>query len=139
MTVSDGILAKAISAQAERQGKTAGIHIKVDTGMSRLGISPGSVVELAKGIGKPPGLRIAGVYTHLATAAELNMTLAQDQLRRFREVIWEFNSEQIEYGLAHTANSAAIMTLPSGYGIGQPGTILYGQYPSAHIPPAGWT
>ena len=63
------------------------------------------------------------------------MTLSRDQLRRFREVIWQLDSEHIDYGIAHAANSAAIISFPeSHYGMVRPGTILYGQYPSAHVP-----
>ncbi len=134
-TVSDISLARAISDRAANLRRLARIHIKVDTGMSRLGAAPEAAVELAREVSELPGVRLAGVYTHLATAAERNLAFAREQLRRFREVVSRLDSELIDYGVAHAANSAAILRLPeSHYGMVRPGTILYGQYPSAHVP-----
>lgn len=135
MTVSDIGLVRSISEAASKMGTTAHAHIKVDTGMGRLGVEPSEAIALVESARALPNIEIAGIYTHFATSAEPDPSNANAQLREFQVVIDQLKTRQVNYGLAHAANSAAILRLPdSHFGMVRPGTILYGQYPSTNVP-----
>lgn len=135
MTVSDIELAKAISQSAQQPEKTARIHIKIDTGMGRLGVSTDKAIRLIEEIKVLPNVIIAGVYTHCATAAEQSILKAQAQITAFDQVLNALKSKGIDYGLAHAANSAAILRMQEAHlDLVRPGTLLYGQYPSQFVP-----
>ncbi|HVM02908.1 MAG TPA: alanine racemase, partial [Acidimicrobiales bacterium] len=108
-----------------------GVHLKVDTGMHRVGADPGDVPALAKGIRGAPGLRLEGLWTHLAVADDP----AQDdftatQLARFEEVRDALAGEGVVPGLLHTANSAAALAHPSArYDLVRCGIAAYGYPP----------
>jgi alanine racemase len=112
------------------------VHVKVDTGMHRLGLLPDEVVPLAQAVSALPGVRIEGVFTHFATADAADLGYALEQLRRFEQVLaaWE------EAGLprpryVHAANSAAMLRLPaSRFNLVRTGVALYGLHPSADVP-----
>lgn len=110
-------------------------HLKINTGMNRLGASPQQGVELAELAAKTASLRLEGVYSHFASAAKKNVALKQ--LAVFKGFVDELRSCGINYGLAHMANSSAVLTLPESYlDMVRPGTILYGQSPVSL--PKGW-
>ena len=135
MTVSDIGLVRSISETASKTGRTAHAHIKVDTGMGRLGADPSEAIALVEAAGAFPNIDIAGIYTHFATAAEADISGTKAQLRQFQNILAELTARRIDYGLAHAANSAAIVRLPdSHFDMVRPGTILYGQYPSTSVP-----
>lgn len=134
MTVTGLSLAHTISEAAARLGKTADVHVKVDTGMGRLGLLPAQAAATVQKIAALPNIRVAGVYTHFATAAD-NLEFARAQLDRFRGVIRSLRDAGVDFGLAHAANSAAILRLPESHlDMVRAGTILYGQYPSGRVP-----
>ncbi len=111
--------------------KTLNVHINVDTGMGRLGIPFQSAVDVIKKIAKLEKIRIDGIYTHFATSDEKDKTFANLQLRRFAEVLKKLDSENIDYGIVHAANSGAILDMPDAYfDMVRPGISLYGYYPS---------
>lgn len=135
LTVTGLTLAQSISHAAEKLGKTVRVHAKVDTGMGRLGVLPNDTGPLLKALAGLPGIEVAGIYTHFATAAEKDLGASKEQFRRFADVLGRLRSSGIDYGLAHAANSAAIIRLPEAQmDMVRPGTLLYGQYPSAHVP-----
>lgn len=135
MTVASTELARAISDAACSLGKTARVHVKVDTGMGRLGLLPGQVLPFFRDINSLPGIEVAGIYTHFAGATEKDIAPSQQQLAAFNSVLNELKSAGIGYGLAHAANSAATLRLPQSHmDMVRPGTLLYGQYPSANTP-----
>lgn len=135
MTVSDIGLMRCISETASKMDRTARVHIKADTGMGRLGATPAEAIALVESAGALPNIEIAGVYTHFATAAEPDISKCQAQLRQFHGIIEQLKASGVKYGLAHAANSAGILRLPeSHFDMVRPGTILYGQYPSASVP-----
>lgn len=135
MTISDINLAKSISESAARLGANARVQIKVDTGMGRLGVSHDQAAELIQKIHNLPNIEIAGIYTHFATAAEQSTVNSERQLTRFKQLLSNLNELGINYGIAHAANSAAILRLPESHlDMVRPGTLLYGQYPSQFIP-----
>lgn len=135
LTVGSIDLVRAISHAAVSLGKTARIHIKIDTGMGRIGLLPDQVNDFLNELPALPNITIAGIYTHFANAADQNLVFAKGQHVMFRSLIEFLKIAGPESGLAHAANSAAILRMPeSHFDMVRPGTLLYGQYPSAHVP-----
>jgi alanine racemase len=111
--------------------KKVKVHINIDTGMGRLGIRFSDAVPFIEKLCKLNFLQIEGIYTHFATSDEKDKTFAQTQLKRFRKIIEELNQKKIDYGIAHAANSGAILDMPDAYfDMVRPGISLYGYYPS---------
>lgn len=107
------------------------VHVKVDTGMNRLGVNFNEAFDFIKMLNEDSRFKVEGVFTHFASADERNKKFAYLQLKRFDELIGKLKSAKIKHGLAHTANSGAIMDLPgSYYDMVRPGCSLYGYYPS---------
>ena len=107
------------------------IHIKVDTGMNRLGIGFEEAIGFIDGFKKKKIFQIDGIYTHFACADEKDKTFTRLQLKRFEDILNKLNNDKINYGLAHAANSGAILDMPESYfDMVRPGIALYGYYPS---------
>lgn len=135
MTVTSVSLVKTISAVAVTLSKTAQIHVKVDTGMGRLGLPPSEVFDFFNAIRDLPGIEVVGIYTHYASAAEQNLAPSQMQCQRFISLLNTLKQSKVNYGIAHSANSAAILRMPDSHlDMVRSGTLLYGQYPSQHVP-----
>ena len=125
-------MAKAFDAAAEKAGKVANIHIKIDTGMSRIGFLPGekSLDEIEK-IHGLRHLRIQGMFTHFACADMRDKTHVGHQIEKFRQMIDGVRQRGIPVEIFHCSNSASIMELPSEHmNLVRAGIILYGLYPS---------
>lgn len=125
-------MAKALSDEALRQGKTANIHIKLDTGMSRIGFpDTKESVEEIKRIAQLPNIRIEGLFSHFARADELDRTPTELQLRRYINFIEMLEKENIVIPIKHLANSAGIIEFPEAYfNMVRCGIATYGIYPS---------
>ena len=129
----------ALSEAAEKLNKTASVHIKVDTGMNRLGFLSRSdiseTVASIKAIAHLPHLSIDGIFTHFARADEENGTdYTSLQFERFMNICYALEAEGIHIPLRHVANSAAIMDYPEyQLEMVRPGIILYGCYPSDEV------
>jgi alanine racemase len=107
------------------------VHVKIDTGMNRLGVDFSEAVKFIEKMSLNKNFLIDGIYTHFATSDELKSEYAKLQIRRFDEVIKSLKENKIYYGLAHAANSGAIIDFPeSYYDMVRPGISLYGYYPS---------
>lgn len=120
-------------SQLANQGCVITTHLKIDTGMGRIGFLPGDAVAAAHRavVG---GVRIDGVYTHLATADEEDTLFAQQQLTRFRAVIAALDAEGIRPAWRHAGNSAALLQLPlDGFNLTRAGIALYGLPPSPYL------
>ena len=135
ITVCDSDAVSAVAEAVQQQGLTAAVQLKVDTGMGRLGALPGEVLTVARQIASSPSLRFAGIYTHFANALETDEAATRRQFVLFQKVLAELEANQINPGLRHCANSAALVRFPEmRLDAVRPGTILYGQYPSAAVP-----
>ncbi len=109
----------------------AKVHVKVDTGMNRLGINYIDAFNFIVNLNKNNNFTIDGVYTHFATSDESDKNFAKLQLARFKSLLDELNKAGINYGLVHAANSGAILDMPEAYfDMVRPGISLYGYYPS---------
>ncbi len=128
--------AERISAEAQRQGKSIKIHIKIDTGMGRLGIQPEEVTAFFMALKQMQGLEVEGILTHFASAdfpknSPQGLYTAQ-QLRKFETAVKKAEACGFDIPLRHCANSAALFTLPEGlFNMVRPGIMLYGSYPSS--------
>jgi len=123
--------AQALSEAALRQHKTARLHVKIDTGMGRIGFRPEEVGEILR-LAALPRVEIEGIYTHFAVADQTDLSFTREQLRRFNEVYARLHAEGLKIPLRHAANSAAILRLPEAhFELVRPGIILYGLPPSA--------
>lgn len=124
-----------LSKEAVKQGKTAKVHIKIDSGMSRIGFLPSeeSIEDIIK-ISKLPNIEIEGIFTHFAKADEVDKTFTQLQYERFNSVVIELENRGINIPIKHVSNSATIIDLPEyNLDMVRPGIILYGYYPSDEV------
>jgi alanine racemase len=129
--------AQALSRAACTLGQAVKVHVKVDTGMGRLGIRAEQVtevLELLHEIIDLPGLELEGIFTHFAMADTHDQTHARMQLARFQNVLQVVEKEHIRPPLVHAANSAAILSLPEAhFDMVRPGVALYGLDPSSEV------
>ncbi|NMB98011.1 MAG: alanine racemase [Clostridiaceae bacterium] len=134
-TVFSHDLAEALSNTAVRMGRKVKIHIKIDTGMTRVGFMPGfnAIKDVVK-ISKLPGIIIEGLFTHFASADEKDKAYTYTQFERFMSIVAELQRIGINIPIKHVANSAAIINFPEMHmNMVRPGIILYGLYPSDYI------
>lgn len=127
--------AKALSEICGKMGKEAKIHIKIDTGMSRIGyqVTRESADEIA-GIKELSGLKIEGVFTHFAKADEFDKTHVRGQIALYDRMLTMLEERGIEIPLKHCSNSAGIMDLPqANMDAVRAGIILYGLLPSDEV------
>ena len=131
-TLATEEMARSLSAAASAAGREIAVHIKVDTGMGRLGVRPHEALAFARLAAGLPGLRIDGVYSHLATADHDDTTYAREQARRFGEALSELAAHGIRPPLRHLANSAAIARFPEmHFDMVRAGLLVYGLNPLA--------
>src|SRR5690554_690244 len=127
--------AKALSEAAGEMGKTAKIHIKIDSGMGRLGFLPNeeSVEEILR-LKDLENIEIEGIFTHFAKADELDKTVTRDQYRKYSWTLEELEKKGFSPPIKHVSNSAAIIDLPEyNLDMVRPGIMLYGYYPSEEV------
>ncbi len=135
-TVYSYEMAKEISEAAVSVKKKAAIHIKIDTGMSRIGFFPvRDNIEVIHSIYELPGIEIEGAFTHFAKADEKTPEAAKEPFDRYMIFIQELENRGIQIPLKHTANSAAILQFPESYlDMVRAGIITYGLFPSDQVP-----
>jgi len=131
-TVFSFDLAQALSQAAVKMQREVRIHIKVDTGMSRVGFMPGySAVENVVAISKLPGIVVEGLFTHFSSADEEDESYTVMQFDRFLSIINELSRIGVHIPVKHAANSAATIKYPYMHlDMVRPGILLYGLYPS---------
>ena len=143
-SVADIQSAKTLSAAAQSLNTTLKIHIKLDTGMGRLGFLHPSVVTQSAGdtsgiaqagkIAALKGFDVEGVYTHFAKADVIDKTHAGTQLNRFNEMVAMLADMGIRPKIRHAANSAGVLELPEAhFDMVRPGVAMYGMAPSDEI------
>lgn len=127
-------IAEALSAAAKNQGKKIPIHIKVDTGMGRIGVLAEEAAAFANRLRKFEHLTIEGIASHFSTADGGNSSFVEEQLQRFMRTLEEMKKVDIDPPFCHIANSAALGTLPAAhFTLARPGIMLYGSYPSPSL------
>ena len=123
---------RALSRAAQQLGKPARVHLKIDTGMGRLGVQPGEVAAFAQSLADLPGIHIEGVFSHLATAEDPDATYAEEQFARFSSALASLSQVGIGPGLRHLCNSAATLRFPHmRLDAVRAGLLIYGIQPDA--------
>lgn len=128
-------MAEKLSKTAVRLGKTAVVHIKIDTGMGRIGyrVNDEAADEIVR-ISKLPGIEVNGMFTHFAASDEADKAYTNMQFERFMKMDKMLKDRGLNIPVRHAANSAAIMDIDSMMlNMVRPGIILYGAYPSDEV------
>ncbi|WRF58755.1 alanine racemase [Helicobacter pylori] len=128
--------AEVFSQMALKSQKRLKVHIKIDTGMHRLGLEPNfKSIEIIKKIRALKGLEVEGIFTHLSNADAKIKTHAKNQMKAFNAFLEQLLDQKIEFQYRHAYNSAGILSLCNGnenrfLNLYRPGIMLYGFYPS---------
>lgn len=134
-TVYSYEMAKELSQTAQALGRKAKIHIKLDTGMSRIGFLPvRDNIDVIRAIHELPGIMIEGIFTHFARADEKTPDAAREPLEKYMIFVSELENKGIHIPIRHTANSAAILQFPEAcLDMVRSGISTYGTYPSEDV------
>ena len=123
--------AVALSAAAARAGKEAVLHIKIDTGMGRLGVRPDEAGEFAAAVAALPGVDVEGAFTHFACADHADKASANRQFALFLRALESIAGRGVRLRIRHCANSAAIVDMPGTHlDMVRAGIAQYGLHPS---------
>ncbi len=130
-------LAETLAKEAEKQGKTVNVHIKVDTGMNRLGVLPENLLPLIKTINNLPNLKLEGLSTHFSSADDEDTSITTQQMELFQKTLSELQKAGVTMPpLTHLANTSALLRFPESRSkMVRPGLILYGALPSPVLNP----
>ena len=133
-TVASLETAKFLDLYSGRLKKKFKVHIKIDTGMRRIGFDVKRAFKNIEQIFSYRNLDIEGIYTHFATAESGDKKFAKVQLNQFKELLHLLKKAGIEFPIVHAANSGAILDIKDSYfNMVRPGLLLYGYYPSEEI------
>ena len=133
-TVSSIALLEALDWEAGKASTQVNVHVKVETGLGRIGLEPHDAAPFLRRARTYRNLKIAGLFSHFSAADERDKTFSRHQLQLFEEAMREIEQAGIELPQRHMANSAATLDLPeSYYDVVRPGLIIYGLYPSAEV------
>jgi alanine racemase len=128
-------IARAFSEQAQIAGQVLPVHAKFDTGMGRLGVFPEDGMPFIRLIDALPGLKLDGMFTHMANADEPERDTTDWQLDRFTRLLSEVEAAGLRPRWVHAANSASSLYFPRAYfDIIRPGIAIYGLDPSPEAP-----
>ncbi|HEX9596273.1 MAG TPA: alanine racemase [Anaerolineales bacterium] len=123
-----------MEAAAQAAGVTARVHLKIDTGMERIGVHYYNADSLLEAALKCKHVQVEGIFSHFANADAADLSSAKLQIERFEEVLLFYEKRSLPQPLRHMANSGAILQLPeSWFDLVRPGILLYGVYPSGEV------
>jgi alanine racemase len=129
-TVADLELAQIIAKYAKDKRKYARLHLKVDTGMGRIGCEPDNAADIAYSINSLDHVELEGIFSHFPESDNPDSEMTKNQINSFNNILNQVKALDIKY--KHLANSAAILNFDSSYyNIVRPGLMAYGYYPSA--------
>ena len=128
---ADAALGRDLAHAAASAERTVAVHLKLDTGMGRIGCTPDAAAELAQELRGYPGLRLTGVCTHFALADQVDQEFTRTQLAAFNRAVAAIpDHHRLQ---RHAANSGAVVGLPAAHlDLVRPGIIAYGYYPGEH-------
>jgi len=133
-TVCEFEMIEKLSELAVQMNKMAKIHLKVDTGMGRIGIFPDDVLRFIKRIKALKKVEIEGIFTHFSVADEKDKFYTEEQFRKFIEILTILEKEGIKIPIKHVGNSATLLDLPHMWlDMVRPGLAIYGLYPSKEV------
>lgn len=129
-TVFSKALPQALSDAAAKRRKRAKVHVKVDTGMHRVGLYQDEIVDFLRWCADLPNLDVEGIYTHFATADQCDSPAATAQKHLFEQVLWDLDCEGLAPPIKHAANSAATILMPDTHlDMVRCGISIYGLHP----------
>jgi len=135
LTASSVDKLQAIDAAAAAMGRTARVHLKIDTGMERIGVHWYSAERLLEASLACRHVAVEGIFTHFANADAPDLDHARLQLERFEEVLQFYERRSLPHPIRHAASSGAIARLPASWlDMVRPGILFYGARPSPHTP-----
>ncbi len=133
-TVCSVELLEALDQESRKRSVKTSVHIKVDTGMGRIGLAPDDVVAFARRVVACPNIILNGVYSHFSCSDEADKSFSYTQIRRFEEVLRALMAAGISVPIRHMANSGAVLDIPEGhFDMVRPGIMIYGLYPSTDV------
>jgi len=133
-TVCEYEMIEKLSVSAFKENKIVKVHLKVDTGMGRIGIPPNYVLNFIKKVKVLKNVEIEGIFTHFAVADEKDKTYTEKQFKKFMEVLTLLEKEEIRIPVKHVGNSATLLDLPHMWlDLVRPGISIYGLYPSKEV------
>jgi len=133
-TVSEYKTIERLSESAFKKDKKVKVHLKVDTGMGRIGIFPNHVLDFIKKVRALGNVEIEGIFTHFSVADEKDKTYTEKQFRKFMRVLTALEKEGIRIPVKHVGNSATLLDLPHMWlDLVRPGISIYGLYPSTEV------
>ena len=134
LTASSVDRLEQIDHVARQMGVKAKVHLKIDTGMERIGVHYYSAETIQEAALSCKNVEVEGIFSHFANSDAADLTHARLQLERFNEVIRFYDKHDLPTPIRHIANSAAIVQLPeSNLDMVRPGIMLYGVYPNPQI------
>ena len=134
-TITDLEMAEALSAASCKLGKKASVHIKVDTGMGRIGFRPDETAEIVSRVAALPGVECEGIFTHFATSDCSDLSYTKEQHELFLEALESLRKKGISIPIRHCCNSGATLSFPEwGMEGVRPGQLLAGMYPTDEVP-----
>lgn len=132
LNVMDEQVLKVVDRYARKKKKIVRVHVKIDSGMHRLGLAPEQALRFVPKIEQYKNIALEGIFTHFATSDEKNLDFAYTQLTQFQKVLGQLVQKGIRPPLIHAANSAATMRIPqSHFDMVRPGIASYGLSPSS--------
>jgi alanine racemase len=132
LTATDRAMVEELSRAADRLKKSARVHLKVDTGMGRLGVRPENAADFARFMADHPGIRLEGIFSHLAAAESDDPAYTRLQHERFMKAMEEVAATGAPLGMRHLANSAAALRFPEMLFDGvRTGLLMYGIEPDS--------
>jgi alanine racemase len=128
-------IAMALAAEASKQGKKARVHIKIDTGMGRLGLLPSQVMDFLEYCAGLPNVELVGLISHFASSDSPDRSYTDRQLRDFEALLAQVRSRGWAVPASHMANSAALLDVHRAHlDMVRAGISLYGSPPSLEVP-----
>ncbi len=132
--VTDRAYVEALARESRAQGLRTSCHIKVDTGMGRIGCRPEDAIRLVEAVHSHPELRLEGISTHYPMADHEDERYTRDQTARFASLIEDLRTRGVDPGLVHASNSGGVLRFPEGYfDMVRPGILVYGYYPGSEL------
>ncbi|HRN51448.1 MAG TPA: alanine racemase [Anaerolineales bacterium] len=132
LTVSSTQKLEQVEAAAAAAGVVAKVHLKIDTGMERIGVHYYNAAGLLEATLRCKHVEVEGIFSHFANADAADLSSARVQVERFKEVLRFYERHSLPTPLRHMANSGAVLQLPESWmDMVRPGILLYGVYPSA--------
>ena len=139
LTVYDPVVVQSYARQAEKLSEVLNLHVKVDTGMGRLGILAEKALDFIADVANSPALNLEGVFTHFACADEPDKPVTQNQITEFLKILKEMELRGVRPPFIHAANTAGTLVYPDArFNLARVGLALYGLSPSSQVPiPSG--